>query len=106
MLGFVFTDAALPALAKLKNLEILDLSDTRVTDEGVAALAGMKQLRKLVLGSSIRTDTLLRKDTLSRLRESLPDCEITVRRPRAQPMTPGADPFSDIPGSFADPFGP
>ncbi|MFM8218341.1 MAG: hypothetical protein ACKOJF_05400 [Planctomycetaceae bacterium] len=50
------TDAALPALARLEQLERLDLTGTRVTDKGMPELARLTHLRELNLGLVALTD--------------------------------------------------
>jgi hypothetical protein len=44
-----FSDAGLPAVAKYKQLVVLDLAATKVTDAGLKELAACKQLQALVL---------------------------------------------------------
>ena len=43
------TDAGLKELAGLKNLQSLNLDDTKVTDAGLKELAGLKSLQSLDL---------------------------------------------------------
>lgn len=42
-------DSAVPILAKMKDLELLKLENTKVTDEGLRGLASLKKLRNLDL---------------------------------------------------------
>jgi len=50
------TDAGLKQLAVLKNLHSLDLGASAVTDAGLKQLAGVKSLQKLYFGSTAVTD--------------------------------------------------
>lgn len=61
------TDAGLPALARLTQLEWLDLTGTRVTDRGMPELARLTRLRELKLGLVALTDAGL--ETLAPLRD-------------------------------------
>ena len=54
------TDAMLTDVRRIEHLERLDLSGSKsVTDEGVAALAGLRKLRHLDLGGTAITDRAL-----------------------------------------------
>ncbi|MCY2985838.1 MAG: hypothetical protein NTY15_19605 [Planctomycetota bacterium] len=50
------TDASLPAIAEMKNLVDLDLSNCDVSDEGIKALSGHKSLKTLWLNECKVTD--------------------------------------------------
>ncbi|CAF5109980.1 unnamed protein product, partial [Rotaria magnacalcarata] len=70
-----FGDAGLELISEhLNQLEILNLSETPVTDKGLTYLANMKMLRKLNLNSTNISDL-----AILILQESLPtleECEI------------------------------
>ncbi len=53
------TDAGMPHIAKLKNLEYLSIGNTYVTDDGVAHLSSLKNLRMLYLNENSLTDACL-----------------------------------------------
>ena len=55
------TDNGLANISKIKNLKMLNISDTRVTDAGLAHLAGLKGLRVLNLSSTTVTDAGLKQ---------------------------------------------
>jgi len=65
------TDRSIPSIAKLQNLGWLDIRDTKVTDDGVEGLFGLKKLRDLLLGGSKIT-----RVGRFRLQVALPDCRI------------------------------
>jgi uncharacterized membrane protein/mono/diheme cytochrome c family protein len=67
--GSRVSDAALPALGKLRNLTRLDLSRTATTDAGVQALAGLPQLETVNLyGTKVTDAGLAPLATMPRLR--------------------------------------
>jgi hypothetical protein len=75
------SDAGLAQIAKLKQLQTLELSShgdkgSAITDTGLAHLATMKQLRHLHLGHANVT-----AKGIKRLQQALPDCVID-RKPR------------------------
>ena len=65
------TDAALDILAELKLLESVNLYGTAVTDEGVAKLAALPNLKRLYLWQ-----TEVSEEAMDELRETNPDLEI------------------------------
>jgi hypothetical protein len=89
-------DPDLAELCELRGLEILDLSWTRVTDEGLRCVGDLRQLRRLPLFNTSVTDAGLRHleglgrlehldlrgcpnvtaEGVRRLREALPGCEV------------------------------
>lgn len=66
-------DEVLPQLKRLapRNLKIVDLGGTRVTDAGLEHLAGLKGLWKLRVTGTRVTDA-----GIKRLQQDLPNCEI------------------------------
>jgi Leucine-rich repeat (LRR) protein len=60
------------ALATLKNLKVLSLSNTKATDTGLKALGGFKNLRELHISDTKTTDA-----GLAELKKALPDCKIS-----------------------------
>lgn len=57
--GTAITDASAPVLASMTALENLRLVNSKITDAGIAALAGLKHLRALsVSGTAATTDSL------------------------------------------------
>jgi hypothetical protein len=80
MRGIMATDDDVSALAGMKNLEYLDLSDNpSVTDAGIAGLAGLENLRHLNLTDTRVTGTGLkdRADMVSLEQLRLKDCPVT-----------------------------
>jgi hypothetical protein len=80
MRGIEATDDDVLALAGMRNLEYLDLSDNaKVTDAGIAALAGLENLRYLNLTSTGVTGTGFkdRADMASLYQLNLNDCPVT-----------------------------
>jgi hypothetical protein len=80
MRGIMATDDDVCALAGMKNLEYLDLSDNPgVTDAGIAALAGLENLRYLNLTNTSVTGTGFkdRADMVSLYQLNLTDCPVT-----------------------------
>jgi hypothetical protein len=67
------TDAGLEQLAKLSQLQTLDLSDTDVTDAGLLRLHGLTQLRSL----NVR-NTKVAKAGMSKITAALPQLRIEV----------------------------
>ena len=65
------TDTGVAHLVKLKRLSILDLDGTRITDASVAHLARLKRLRTLYVGG-----TRLTRAGINRLRKELSKTEI------------------------------
>lgn len=65
------TDVSLETLVMLKNLESINLSGTKVTDAGVKKLATLPKLKSLYLW-----ETEISEETISELREQLPELEI------------------------------
>ncbi len=63
-------------LVALANLRALRLDDTQVNNDAIGYLTEMSNLRSLDIDES-----LIDEAGLKRLREGLPDCEITLRRP-------------------------
>lgn len=82
---------ALAALAGMKTLQFLDVSDNpSVTDAGVAALAGLENLRYLNLTNTRVTGTGLkdRADMVSLYQLNLTDCPVTDESLAAIPHFP------------------
>lgn len=50
------TDAGLAHLARLRNLEFLDMSRTAVTDAGLTQLSGLTELRLLYVDGKTTTE--------------------------------------------------
>ena len=75
------TDAGIKELTGLKQLERLDLSDTRVTDAGLKELTGLKQLRQLVLRRRSSDPNLNRRtgDGVDALEKAIPGLEFIYR---------------------------
>lgn len=69
--GTAITDAGLEALAPLANLARLHLNDTAISDAAIPTLERMAGLRELRLGGSKIT-----RDGLLRLRRALRNCQI------------------------------
>jgi hypothetical protein len=67
------TDEQLRHVGGLKNLEALDVSNTRVTDGGLEELAGLKSLRWLNFRSTEVTAA-----GVAALRKELPRCKIVA----------------------------
>ena len=91
MRGIMATDDDVSALAGMKNLEYLDLSDNpNVTDAGVAALAGLENLRYLNLTNTSVTGTGFkdRADMVSLEQLNLTDCPVTDESLSAIPHFP------------------
>lgn len=65
------TDASIDTLVKLEKLESLNLYGTKVTNEGVLKLAALTNLKSLYLW---QTD--VSPETITALKEKLPNCEI------------------------------
>jgi internalin A len=74
------TDAGLKELAGLKQLELLDLSDTRVTDAGLKELTGLKQLRHVVVRRRSSDPNLNRvtADGVDALKKAIPGIEVIM----------------------------
>jgi hypothetical protein len=91
MRGIMATDDDVSALAGMKNLEHLDLSDNpNVTDAGVAALAGLENLRYLNLTNTSVTGAGFkhRADMVSLYQLTLNDCPVTDESLAAIPHFP------------------
>jgi hypothetical protein len=91
MRGIMATDDDVSALAGMKNLEYLDLSDNpNVTDAGVAALAGLENLRYLNLTNTSVTGTGFkdRADMVNLYKLTLNDCPVTDESLAAIPHFP------------------
>ena len=73
-MGTQITDAGLVHLRGLTNLRLLEVTFTRVTNAGLVHLPGLTSLRRLYLANAQTTE-----DGRARLRQALPDCEITPR---------------------------
>jgi internalin A len=69
--GTRITDAGLKELHTLTNLKTLNLSRTRVTDEGLRELKDLKQLQSLFIGG-----TAVTPEGAADLKKTLPDCKI------------------------------
>jgi hypothetical protein len=71
------TDSGLAHLTGLTQLRELSLDYCRrVTDDGLEHLKGFKELKKLTL-----TETRVTDAGVARLKQSLPNCDITFRMP-------------------------
>jgi hypothetical protein len=91
MRGIMATDDDVSALAGMKNLEYLDLSDNpNVTDAGIAALAGLENLRYLNLTNTSVTGTGFkdRADMVNLYKLTLNDCPVTDESLAAIPHFP------------------
>jgi len=64
-------DKAAQQLVKIKNLEILNLSDTSVTDATLDQLQGMKTLKTILVGG-----TKITQSRVDRFKKARPDCKI------------------------------
>ena len=67
------TDAAIETLVKLPALESINFYGTAVTDDGVMKLAALPNLKRLYLWQ-----TKVSPETIQRLQEKLPACEIVT----------------------------
>lgn len=67
------TDASIDTLLKLPALESINLYGTKVTDAGVSKLSAMTNLKRLYLWK-----TAVTPDTIKTLQEKLPKCEIVT----------------------------
>jgi hypothetical protein len=65
------TDAGLPKLRPLVNLEFLHLGRTPATNAGIENLLGLKKLKRLEV-----TNTKVTDEGADKLRKALPDCEV------------------------------
>jgi len=91
MRGIMATDDDVSALAGMRNLEYLDLSDNpNVTDAGIAALAGLENLRYLNLTNTSVTGTgfKVRADMVNLYKVTLNDCPVTDESLAAIPHFP------------------
>jgi internalin A len=70
--GTKITDAGIPSLLILENLEILDLADTKVTDATLDRITGFKNLKTFDVKGATITDV-----GLDRLRQTLPELKST-----------------------------
>jgi hypothetical protein len=66
------TDAGLPRLKSLKSLEILSLTETKLTDSSVETLAGFQSLKSLNLDRSGISPA-----GIERLKQALPNAKIS-----------------------------
>lgn len=85
------SDEDLAGLAGMKQLKFLDLSDNpRITDAGIAALAGLENLRYLNLTNTSVTGTGFkdRADMVSLYQLDLTDCPVTDESLAAIPHFP------------------
>jgi hypothetical protein len=62
----------MPAIARMTQLESLDLNPSSVTDEGVRQLKTLARLKRLRIGPHVT------KEGFKELKEALPHCEITA----------------------------
>lgn len=69
--GTSLSDVSLETLSGLRNLESLNLYGTQVTGQGVMMLASLEGLGNLYLWQ-----TQVDEDSLQKLRQKMPDCEI------------------------------
>lgn len=67
------TDASIDTLLKIPTLESINLYGTKVTDAGVSKLAAMSNLKRLYLWK-----TAVTPETIKTLQEKLPKCEIVT----------------------------
>lgn len=65
------TDASIDTLLKIPTLESINLYGTKVTDAGVSKLSAMKNLKNLYLWQ-----TAVTPETIKALQEKLPNCKI------------------------------
>ena len=70
--GTTVTDEGLAQLSHLTNLKYLWLDGTAVTDLGLVHLSGLAKLNILFLG-----DTTVTHEGIKKLKKALPDCEIS-----------------------------
>ncbi|HAB12366.1 MAG TPA: hypothetical protein DCE47_11830, partial [Planctomycetaceae bacterium] len=63
--------------SELSRLIVLNLSETRVSDQGLSFLEGLKSLKQLRLDG-----TRVTSDGVAPLRLALPGCKIAIRRIR------------------------
>ena len=66
------TDAGLPRLEALENLEELFIADTKITDAGLDHLRWLTRLRRLYVGNPGVTEAGIKK-----LQQAMPKCVIT-----------------------------
>jgi hypothetical protein len=64
-------DKSAQYLLRMKTLEVLDLSDTNVTDALLDQLAGMKQLKTLFIAGA-----KVSQERVERFRKARPDCRV------------------------------
>jgi hypothetical protein len=65
------TDEGVSAISGLTGLEVLWLSDCRITDAGIEPLSQFRSLRELAMGN-----TGVTPEGRTRLQAALPDCRI------------------------------
>ena len=70
------TDAGLKEVAKLQNLEELNLFRTKITDAGLKEVAKLQQLTRLNLQG-----TKIFNAAVAELKKALPNCEISPPNP-------------------------
>ncbi len=81
-------DDGLRLVAGLDSLERLDLSFTKVSDQGLAYLSGMRNLRDLTLSNTITDAVLARLPGIASLRElHFNDWRLPTRRPNRRLAT-------------------
>jgi len=77
--GRRISDDALDAILRLRRLQLLTLTSSCLSDEGVARLAALKRLTQL----DLRYCHCVSQDAVTRLAEKLPDCNILYEPPVA-----------------------
>lgn len=81
--GTQITNASLEHVAHISNLEQLDMISSRITDPGVVHLQALSQLKFLNLPYA-----RVSPDARTRLRESLPKCEMFIGGVNCPPLRP------------------
>jgi Leucine-rich repeat (LRR) protein len=71
--GIRMTDAGVPPLTELSNLEALTLSQTQVTDAGLLPLTKLPKLNDLDL-----TGTHVTQAGADKLKRALPNCRVRI----------------------------
>ena len=72
--GPTITNAGLKPLARIQQLEQLNLVGAKITDAGIDNLKSLKNLKRLTL-----VGTRISKDGVKRLQDALQDCEISLQ---------------------------
>lgn len=75
------TDDAINRMAEYPKLTYVTIVGTPLSSESVATLAGMKDLRQLIL-----VDTGLSEDDLDTIRRALPACYVDDEEPQPRPI--------------------